>query len=163
MVAITAQIAAGALLLVAPLLISATPDLIERNLAYRSPYTEHPALSIDAVEVHKRHLAARGEVESTISKRSKVPGPAGEADRYPSTYGLGVAKWESEWVYGGDLNFTHDVASGESSPLLHVTVGLWTAHADADLQVTRLITRSSSGLAPYLPTRKTPPLTSLSA
>lgn len=96
----------------------ATPEILEKNLAYRSPYVSHPALAIDTRAVHKRHLAASAEAHAEIRKRQEqVARPDGEPIEYPSYppgYGVGVAKWtNAQYVYAGELNFTHSVASGE--------------------------------------------------
>ena len=103
----------------------ATPELIEKNLVYRSPYVSHPALGIDTHAVHKRHLAANAEIHSELRKRqdtSQVARPAGEPVEYPAYppgYGVGVAKYtNAQYVYGGELNFTHSVASGTSPPVI---------------------------------------------
>lgn len=97
-------------------LISATPEILHRNLAYKSPYISDPSLSIDVQEVHKRHLAARDEIRSELRKRqiTTVPKGQGEPQAYPEKgYGLGVVDWtDAEYIYSGDLNFTHSVASG---------------------------------------------------
>jgi hypothetical protein len=108
----------------APTRTAASPALIERNLAYRSPYSTEPGLAIDTEVVHKRHIAARAEVqrvvEERIRKRSvhedngEVRAPEGEPAENPLIYGLGVAVWDHDWVFGGDVNFTHGVASGMS-------------------------------------------------
>ena len=103
----------------------ATPELLERNLAYRSPYVSHPALAIDTHAVHKRHLEANVQAHSEVTLRKRqqqVPRPAGEPVEYPSYppgYGIGVTKYtNAQYVYGGELNYTHNVASGKS-PVLH--------------------------------------------
>lgn len=98
----------------------ATPEILERNLAYRSPYVSHPALAIDTRAVHKRHLAANAEARAELRKRQEqVARPDGKPVEYPSYppgYGVGVAKWtNAQYVYGGELNYTHSVASGEST------------------------------------------------
>jgi alkaline phosphatase D len=99
----------------------ATPELLERNLAYRSPYVSHPALAIDTHAVHKRHLEANAQAHSEVTFRKRqeqVPRPAGEPVEYPSYppgYGIGVTKYtNAQYVYGGELNYTHSVASGMS-------------------------------------------------
>lgn len=96
--------------------VAATPEVLERNLAYRSPYISHPALAIDTHKVHKRHLEAYAGVRREIRKR-QIAIPEGEDDEYPLPgYGLGVADWSNaDYIYAGDLNFTHSVASGEST------------------------------------------------
>ena len=97
----------------------ATPELIERNLAYRSPYVSHPALAIDTRAVHKRHLEANAQAHSEVTLRKRqeqVERPAGEPVEYPTYppgYGIGVTKYgNAQYVYGGELNYTHSVASG---------------------------------------------------
>jgi alkaline phosphatase D len=99
----------------------ATPEILERNLAYRSPYISHPALAIDTHAVHKRHLEANAQAHSEVTLRKRqeqVPRPAGEPVEYPSYppgYGIGVTKYtNAQYVYGGELNYTHSVASGMS-------------------------------------------------
>lgn len=109
----------SSLLALLPLLtaISASPELISKNLNYRSPYNAHPGLAIDTREVHERHLQARSEVDSEITKRQlQTAKPSGTPDDYPvPNYGLGVADWSNAgYVYAGNLNFTHSVASGKS-------------------------------------------------
>ena len=97
-------------------LASATPQILERNLAYRSPYVSHPALGIDTGDVHRRHIVARDEVRHEIRKRQKqTAAPGGKPEEYPTPgYGLGVTDWtDADVVYAGNLNFTHSVASGE--------------------------------------------------
>lgn len=100
---------------------AATPALISKNLNYRSPYIAHPALGIDVEAVHARHLEARSKVDTEITKRQvQVARPSGTADDYPTpNYGLGVTDWDNAgYVYGGNLNFTHNVASGKSFQLI---------------------------------------------
>ena len=93
----------------------ATPEIIERNLAYRSPYLSHPTLGIDTVNVHQRHLAAREEIRGLRKRQAQTDVPDGKPDAYPTPgYGLGVTDWtDTDMIYAGDLNFTHSVASGK--------------------------------------------------
>lgn len=96
-------------------LASATPEIIQRNLNYRSPYVSHPALAIDTEDVHRRHLVARAEVKSELRKRQATQAiPSGTPEDYPTAgYGLGVADWaNADLIYAGELNYTHSVASG---------------------------------------------------
>lgn len=96
----------------------ATPAILSQNINYRSPYITHPALGIDVEAVHTRHLQARREIDNEITKRQvQVARPSGTPEDYPlPNYGLGVTDWQNAgYVYGGNLNFTHSVASGMSS------------------------------------------------
>jgi len=98
----------------------ATPEVIERNLAYRSPYVSHPGLGIDTADVHRRHLAARDEVRHEMRKRQQQAGaPTGKPEAYPAPgYGLGVVDWtDADAVYAGKLNFSHGIASGRSNSI----------------------------------------------
>ena len=106
-------------------LASATPEILERNLAYRSPYLNEPALGIDTRAVHERHLQARSEIKRDIDsgrlKRSlsrrqeQTNRPDGEPSTYTyAGYGLAVTNWaDTDYIYAGGLNYTHAVASGE--------------------------------------------------
>jgi alkaline phosphatase D len=99
-----------------------SPEIYDRNLAYRSPYTEHPALSVDTRQVYKRHAAASDNIKRGLSKRADyINVPAGEFNEYSKpAYSFGVTDWTtSDHVYAGNLNFTHSVASGE------LTGALW--------------------------------------
>jgi alkaline phosphatase D len=96
-------------------LARASPEIYERNLVYRSPYVSHPALGIDTQAVTKRHVEASLLVRREMQKRQEqTEKPAGEDDEYPTpTYGLGVTDWSNAgYIYAGDLNFTHGIASG---------------------------------------------------
>ena len=119
------------LLALLPLAIAA-PSL-DNNLAYRSPYTSHPSLAIDTADLSARHLAARSNIDTVVAARRRkraivnrkrgvhedngeVRAPGGDPAENDLIYGLGVARWDHDWVFGGDVNFTHGVASG----MLHV-------------------------------------------
>ena len=107
------------LLLVGSNVLASSPEVLERNLVYRSPYSSHPGLALDTKSIHARHLAAGDEIEATLKKRAAATEvrPSGSDDEYTySGYGLGVAYWgDADYVYAGQLNYTHAVASGESS------------------------------------------------
>ena len=97
-----------------------TPEIYDRNLAYRSPYTEHPALSIDTRQVYKRHAVASDNIKRGLSKRQDyINLPEGEFNEYSKpAYQLGVTDWTTaDHVYAGNVNFTHSVASGESGQM----------------------------------------------
>jgi hypothetical protein len=106
-----------ALLPLLPLGAVATPEILERNLVFRSPYLNEDILKRDTHAIHRRHLAARDEIDTRRRKRA-APVQTAKPDGSPSTYtfsgyGAGVADWdESTYIYAGDLNYTHGVASG---------------------------------------------------
>ncbi|KAI0054180.1 hypothetical protein FA95DRAFT_1480080 [Auriscalpium vulgare] len=88
-------------------------SLLERNLAYRSPFNDHPQLGHDTAEIHTRHVRhARRQVQA-----------AGTFDdaHYPTFYGADFSN--SPFVWNGGLTFTHSVASGDP---LDTSVLLWT-------------------------------------
>ena len=100
--------------------LASSPETIERNLVYRSPYSSQPGLGLDTAAIHARHLSARAEIDTHLEKRAaQQPKPSGTNDEYTySGYGLGVAWWnDADYIYAGQLNFTHSVASGESHRL----------------------------------------------
>ncbi|WVR08378.1 hypothetical protein IAU60_005433 [Kwoniella sp. DSM 27419] len=109
-------------------LVAASPAVLERNLAYRSPYLSHPDLAIDTKQVYKRHLVAAEEIR--LRKREQAI-PEGKDSEYPQPgYGLGVTDWSnSDYIYSGPLNFTHSVASGDP---FDYSVILWTRAVPAD-------------------------------
>lgn len=108
-----------------------SPELLERNFAYRSPYANQPGLSLDTHSIHKRQFQAgeqiRREHHHLARKRDTTdrddqghPMPEGEDGTYLYT---GVSAQianhgNAPYVYAGELNFTHSVASGESSSCL---------------------------------------------
>jgi alkaline phosphatase D len=103
------------LLLAVPAL--ASPEILENNLVYRSPYTNDRQLALDTQAIHARHEQAKREIDVTLRKRqAQQVKPSGQDDTYTyDGYGLGVASWkDSTYVYAGTLNFTHAVASGRS-------------------------------------------------
>ena len=94
-----------------------TPEVYDRNLAYRSPYTEHPALAIDTRKVHERHVVASDNIKRGLRKRADfIDVPEGYFNEYSKpAYSFGVTDWTTaDHVYAGALNYTHSVASGES-------------------------------------------------
>lgn len=112
------------------LVAHATPEILETNLAYRSPYLNEPGLSIDTRAVHARHVDSHVQIKreitlgklkrdlSGIARRDagEIVRPDGEPSGYTyKGYGLGVTDWGTAgYVYAGNLNFTHSVASGMS-------------------------------------------------
>lgn len=114
-------------LLVATLCLSAlarasTNHLDESNLVYRSPYANHDSLAVDTHAIVKRHE----ESHAILRKRQmKQDAPKGQPDNYITAgYGLGVVDWaDASYIFGGNLNFTHAVASGDP---YDYSVLLWT-------------------------------------
>lgn len=114
-------------LLVATLCLSvlaqaSTNHLDRSNLAYRSPYANHDSLAVDTHAIAKRHE----ESHAILRKRQvKQAAPKGEPDNYITAgYGLGVVDWaDASYIFGGNLNFTHAVASGDP---YDYSVLLWT-------------------------------------
>jgi alkaline phosphatase D len=98
--------------------VRCTPEILERNLAYKSPYISHPALAIDTAQVHHRHLEAAKLVRREIRKRqeqTRIPQDGMDVEYPKPSYGLGVTDWSNAgYIYAGDLNYTHNVASGGS-------------------------------------------------
>ncbi|KAJ9093940.1 hypothetical protein QFC20_007026 [Naganishia adeliensis] len=114
-------------ILVATLCLSAlaqasTNHLDRSNLAYRSPYANHDSLAVDTHAIAKRHE----ESHAILRKRQMIQAaPTGEPDNYITAgYGLGVVDWaDASYIFGGNLNFTHAVASGDP---YDYSVLLWT-------------------------------------
>ena len=107
--------------------IVATPEILERNLAFRSPYTTQPGLALDTRSIHARHLKARDEIDALVKRQdpAQEAKPSGNNDEYTySGYGLGIANWDdASYIYAGDLNYTHSIASGDP---YDYSVLLWT-------------------------------------
>lgn len=103
-----------------------TPSVLNRNLAFRSPYTNEPHLGIDIAALHERHTAAKRSLDAELGalrrggkRQAQEVRPAGKPHGYTyAGYGLGVASWDdASYVHAGELNYTHSVASGESGAL----------------------------------------------
>ncbi|KAJ4001349.1 PhoD-like phosphatase-domain-containing protein [Lentinula boryana] len=98
----------------------ASTVLLNRNLAYSSPFTGHdqayihqPQLAIDTKQLAKRHTAhARRQTEDAT----------GFVDEHYSTF-YGGDFSNSPTIWKGGLNFTHSVASGDP---FNTSVLLWT-------------------------------------
>ncbi|KAJ3798698.1 PhoD-like phosphatase-domain-containing protein [Lentinula aff. detonsa] len=98
----------------------ASTVLLNRNLAYSSPFTGHdqayihqPQLAIDTKQLAKRHIAhARRQTEDAT----------GFVDEHYTTF-YGGDFSNSPTIWKGGLNFTHSVASGDP---FNTSVLLWT-------------------------------------
>ncbi|KAI0065426.1 hypothetical protein BV25DRAFT_1913479 [Artomyces pyxidatus] len=94
--------------------------LLDRNLAYRSPFHDHPQFAHDTNEIHARHVQ---------HSRRQVQDAAGfDDDHYPTFYGGDFSN--SPFVWNGGLNFTHSVASGDP---FDTSVLLWTRAVPASV------------------------------
>jgi alkaline phosphatase D len=109
-------------LCLAALAQAANNHLDQHNLAYRSPYLNHDSLALDTHAIVKRHE----ESHSILRKRqAQQAAPSGTPDNYITAgYGLGVVDWaDANYIFGGNLNFTHAVASGDP---YDYSILLWT-------------------------------------
>ncbi|KAJ7774749.1 PhoD-like phosphatase-domain-containing protein [Mycena metata] len=84
--------------------------IFDRNLAYRSPYADHPELSHDTKELQARHFRRQNTDAAPFSD-----------GHYPTFYGSDFSN--SPFVWSGGINFTHSVASGDP---LDTSVLIWT-------------------------------------
>ncbi|RDB21292.1 Alkaline phosphatase D [Hypsizygus marmoreus] len=87
-------------------------QFLDRNLAYRSPFAEHPQLSHNTQEIQNRYLT---------HARRQVTDASFKDDHYPTFYGGEFGN--SPFIWSGGINFTHSVASGDP---LDTSVLLWT-------------------------------------
>ncbi|KAI0035945.1 PhoD-like phosphatase-domain-containing protein [Vararia minispora EC-137] len=94
--------------------VSATAHL-DRNLAYHSPFENHPQFARDTREIHARHVAH--------ARRQAISAEGFDDQHYPTFYGGDFSN--SPFVWSGGVNFTH---SGEFLPgdPLDTSVLLWT-------------------------------------
>ncbi|KAL4265206.1 PhoD-like phosphatase metallophosphatase domain-containing protein [Pleurotus pulmonarius] len=99
--------------------------LLDRNLAYRSPFIDHPEHGLDTTSIHARHVQH--------SKRQIIDATPFKDEHYPNFYGSDFSN--SPFVWNGGLNFTHSVASGDP---FDTSVLLWT----------RAVPASSTGALP---------------
>ena len=91
----------------------ANPEVLERNLAFTSPFSNHPVLSHDTRSIADRHHSAGRR--AARKRQEQVLRPSTSPGTYTYVgYGLGVAYWDdASYIYAGGLNFTHSVASGK--------------------------------------------------
>ncbi|KAF8879717.1 PhoD-like phosphatase-domain-containing protein [Infundibulicybe gibba] len=89
--------------------------LLDRNLAYKSPFADHPQFSHDTGAIQKRHIQhARRQMPVEDATPFKD-------EHYATFYGADFSN--SPFVWKGGLNFTHAVASGDP---FDTSVLLWT-------------------------------------
>ncbi|KAK0228472.1 PhoD-like phosphatase-domain-containing protein [Armillaria fumosa] len=87
--------------------------LLERNLAYKSPFLDVPQLGHDIGNLHKRQVQ---HVRRQIQDAGKF-----EDEHYVTFYGGDFSN--SPFIWSGGLNFTHAAASGDP---FDTSVLLWT-------------------------------------
>ncbi|PPQ87973.1 hypothetical protein CVT25_001052 [Psilocybe cyanescens] len=104
-------------------LASATANLYERNLAYKSPFADHPQLAHDTRAIHETNIQRRQNIDATKFKD----------EHYVTFYGADFSN--SPFIWSGGINFTHAVASGDP---FDTSVLLWT----------RAVPTSSTGALP---------------
>ncbi|OCH85316.1 hypothetical protein OBBRIDRAFT_891256 [Obba rivulosa] len=93
-------------------------QLLDRNLVYSSPFVGYPQFSHDTRKIEARHVR---------NVKRQVVGSEGFVDEhYPTFYGGDFSN--SAFLWGGGINFTHSVASGDP---LDDSVLLWTRAAPA--------------------------------
>ncbi|KAJ3551377.1 hypothetical protein NM688_g4736 [Phlebia brevispora] len=71
--------------------------LLDRNLAYLSPFVGYPEFSHDTREIQARHIA--------YAKRQEVDASGFTDDHYPTFYGGDFSN--APFIWSGGLNFTH--------------------------------------------------------
>ncbi|KLO12363.1 hypothetical protein SCHPADRAFT_941275 [Schizopora paradoxa] len=91
---------------------------LESNLAYRSPFFDHPQFAKDTVDIHTRHVE---NAKRSLRKRQTVDATQFQDEHYPTFYGADFSN--SPFVWSGGLNFTHRVASGDP---LDTSLLVWT-------------------------------------
>ncbi|KAJ7046708.1 PhoD-like phosphatase-domain-containing protein [Mycena alexandri] len=97
--------------LLCALSIGAT-TIFDRNLAYRSPYADHPELSHDTKELQARHFRRQNADAAPFSD-----------GHYPTFYGSDFSN--SPFVWSGGINFTHSDRLIQGDPL-DTSVLIWT-------------------------------------
>ncbi|KAJ6630716.1 PhoD-like phosphatase-domain-containing protein [Mycena sp. CBHHK59/15] len=94
-------------------LAASATTIFDRNLAYQSPYADHPELSHNMEELQARHLRN--------ARRQNTGAAPFSDDHYPTFYGSDFSN--SPFVWNGGVNFTHSVASGDP---FDTSVLIWT-------------------------------------
>ncbi|TCD61811.1 hypothetical protein EIP91_007876 [Steccherinum ochraceum] len=88
-------------------------ELLDRNLAYRSPFLDVPDFSHDTRAIQARHIE--------LAKRQTVDASGFSDDHYPTFYGGDFSN--APFLWSGGVNFTHSVASGDPDDS---SILLWT-------------------------------------
>uniref|UniRef100_A0A8H8CP52 Alkaline phosphatase D n=1 Tax=Psilocybe cubensis TaxID=181762 RepID=A0A8H8CP52_PSICU len=92
-------------------LISANHNVYERNLAYKSPFVDHPQLAHNTRNLH----------DTNIQRRQTIDAASFKDEHYITFYGSDFSN--SPFIWSGGVNFTHSVASGDP---FDTSVLLWT-------------------------------------
>ncbi|KAF7294999.1 Alkaline phosphatase D [Mycena indigotica] len=92
---------------------TAATALYDRNLAYWSPYADHPQLAVNTKALEAHHLKEFQRRQTTENKF--------DDNHYPTFYGAHFGT--SPTVWSGGINFTHSVASGDP---FDTSVLIWT-------------------------------------
>lgn len=144
------------LLLVVQAVVAQTwENPLERNLAYRSPFEDHPQVSwhysislswftaaqfdLNTREIHRRHVNA-------FQKRQTTPASKFSDDHYPTFYGGDFSN--ALFIWNAGINFTHAVASGDPFP---DSVLLWTRAVPLPSK-----TPTNPSTTPFLPDQEVP-------
>ncbi|KAF9567511.1 hypothetical protein CPC08DRAFT_626796 [Agrocybe pediades] len=98
-------------ILLAQLSLGLATNVYKSNLAYRSPFPDHPQLAHDINLIQSNHLQRRQSIDATQF----------DDGHYVTFYGSDFSN--SPFVWGGGVNFTHSVASGDP---FDTSVLLWT-------------------------------------
>ncbi|KAF8587157.1 hypothetical protein K439DRAFT_1631011 [Ramaria rubella] len=112
---------------------------LDRNLAYRSPFEDHPQFGIDTREIHARHANAY------VKRQTEAAAPFAD-DHYPTFYGGDFSN--APFVWNAGVNFTHAVASGDP---FSDSVLLWTR-----AEPLPSTTPSNPSITPLLPDQSVP-------
>ncbi|KAJ3492307.1 hypothetical protein NLI96_g25 [Meripilus lineatus] len=88
-------------------------ELLDRNLAYMSPFVGFNEFSHDTRAIQAHHIRH--------AKRQMIDSTGLSDEHYPTFYGGDFSN--SPFVWGGGVNFTHSVASGDP---FDTSVLLWT-------------------------------------
>ncbi|KAL5534899.1 hypothetical protein ACEPAF_2989 [Sanghuangporus sanghuang] len=91
---------------------------LDSNLAYKSPFVDHPQFARDIHTIHERHIEV---FKRNLSKRQTTDGTNFVDEHYPTFYGSDLSN--SPFIWSGGINFTHSVASGDP---FDTSVLLWT-------------------------------------
>ncbi|KAI5117204.1 hypothetical protein M0805_005174 [Coniferiporia weirii] len=91
---------------------------LDTNLAYSSPFSDHPQFARDTEAIHKRHVE---NFKREFAERQVQDASGFDDEHYPTFYGSDFNN--SPFVWSGGITFTHSVASGDPHD---TSVLLWT-------------------------------------
>ncbi|KAI0797673.1 PhoD-like phosphatase-domain-containing protein [Abortiporus biennis] len=93
--------------------VAQATELLDRNLAYSSPFIGIREFAHDTKAIQDRHIQH--------AKRQMIDSTGFSDDHYPTFYGGDFSN--APFIWNGGINFTHSVASGDP---LDTSVLLWT-------------------------------------